>query len=132
MSRAKSEAPLTVADIARIRGVNRISAWKWVSAMEKKYGEPLFFRVGVRRHLRIAPDALEKIAEDEKAKLLNPAKVYHEFDRLNRLISEQEQRLNGYAADAADQRRKMKTVLDRMDTFDLEASLRILRTPRGF
>lgn len=53
---------LSVSDIAKMRGVSRKTAWRWLCQLEKKYGPSVIGRRGKKGVLFTTRSAMEKIA----------------------------------------------------------------------
>jgi hypothetical protein len=96
--------PITVADIARDRGWHRVTAYRWLKAIEDEHGDKVVSRRG--RTLIADAEALAKVAQPPVEELLRQA--LNRIALLESAYRGQDLRINGISRDLVDLRRRAR------------------------
>lgn len=89
---------LTTADVARIRGWNRVRAWRWMLRQQKKYGTDVV-RDDEPRGYTIGREDFERIVARERSSFSV------RIDKVEETLREHDQRLDGLTRDVLALRR---------------------------
>jgi len=99
---ASSAGELTAGDVARLRGWDRATAWRWLVKLEREHGPTVVRRSGRRLYTTAA--ALARVAPT-----LGDDRIKARVADLESRVTLQEQRISGLARDLAEALRLLRS-----------------------
>jgi hypothetical protein len=104
---------LTTGDIARLRQVSRVAAWKLLTRWEKKYGAEHVRRQHGTGRFAITVASYHHVMAHEAA---NTTRLYEEMRRLRDVLDEQTTRLNGLQIRVGGHDRRLESIEGRIES----------------